>query len=156
MGRTAGCWGVATVMGPEAGASHHRDAGWMDLPRLRAALYTSTCHCGINGWGEKNWGAWALGCIIYSLLLHVQYTEQCLYWSAEMFMHSGVLFWCLFLVLLRNTRNKHQNNTQVSAKQFIMTVHPLFYYLVLHDMINPWMTTKKTTFTYRWVSARKT
>ena len=155
MGRTAGCWGVATVMGQEAGASHHWDAGWMDLPCWRAALYTSTCHCGINGWGEKK-----LGCmsprVHDPLLLHVQYTEQCLGWNAEMFMHSGVLFWCLFPVLLRNTGNKHQNNTQVSAKQFIMTVHPLFYYLVLHDIMNPWMTSRKTTFTCRWVSARKT
>ena len=44
--------------------------------------------------------------------------------------------WCLFPELQRNDGNKQQNNTRVSAEQFVTRVHTLFY---LHGIrIHKW------------------
>ena len=58
------------------------------------------------------------------------------------------LFWCLFHSLLRNSGNKHRNNTRVGVhKQFVARVHTLFYFL--HDITNHWMTIKTIISTHR-------
>ena len=57
-----------------------------------------------------------------------------LQWRTDHVLRRGLFFMLIFM-LLNSEGNTYQNNIGVSAKQFIVRVHTLFYFL--HDITNP-------------------
>ena len=61
---------------------------------------------------------------------------------------TRVLFWCLFLLLFRNSGNKHQNNPLVSDE----TVHHSSTYIILYLLDADKLLSEKMLTSHGWVS----
>ena len=73
-----------------------------------SSTYTELVRHKVDVWGSYFYLQMGLLCHVRNRIIYVQLWQT-------VHAHTRVLFWCLFPELLRNSGNKHQNNTLVSA-----------------------------------------